>query len=445
MLSWSSQWIQHAALGWVVYEITGSGTLLGAVMGARAIPMILLTPVSGVAADRYDRKRLIYASQGLAAAVTLAFGAALALGMVSTWMLFAFTMLMGAANVTDRPARFSTAFELVPRELAVKAVALNTIGFSMARVLGPMLAGYLIAAFGGAGTFFLQGVLYAASGVMVLFVVFPVRTSHERTRSPWGDMADGLHFAVTNPRIRVLFLVGALPFFLLIPVFGTLYPIYAKDEFAAGPAGLGLLLTAVGVGGTLGGFIANALGRAERQGLLQAVWVMVMGACIIGVAFSPSLAIAVAFSVVGGAAEMAHASSNMAMLQMSAPEAMRGRISSLLMLNPALISLGALIAGPLSDALGVRQASIVLAATAMAAILILYVSSPVLRSLRHKGKNRNSPPAARSSTTWSPRAASSPSTKCSTPTATSARAATSARSASSCRARWRPRWSPPPT
>ena len=161
----------------MVYEITGSGTLLGAVMGARAIPMILLTPVSGVAADRYDRKRLIYASQGLAAAVTLAFGAALALGIVSTWMLFAFTMTMGAANVTDRPARFSTAFELVPRELAVKAVALNTIGFSMARVLGPMLAGYLIAAFGGAGTFFLQGLLYAASGVMVLFVVFPVRTS----------------------------------------------------------------------------------------------------------------------------------------------------------------------------------------------------------------------------------------------------------------------------
>ena len=92
-------------------------------------------------------------------------------------------------------------------------------------------------------------------------------------------MAEGLRFAVSNPRIRVLLAVGALPFFLLIPVFGTLYPIYAKDEFAAGPAGLGLLLTAVGVGGTLGGFIANALGRAERQGLIQAVWVVVMARC----------------------------------------------------------------------------------------------------------------------------------------------------------------------
>jgi MFS family permease len=384
MLSWSSQWIQHAALGWVVYEITGSGALLGAVMGARAIPMLLLTPVSGMAADRYDRRRLMQASQALAAAVSLAFGAALAMGVVSTWMLFAFTMLMGASNVMDRPARFTTAFELVPREIAVKAVALNTIGFSMARVVGPALAGYIIAAAGGAGSFFVQGVLYAASGFMVLLVALPARTVAPSPHSPAKDMLDGLRFAVTNPRTRVLLMVGLLPFFLLIPVFGTLYPILAKDEFAAGPTGLGLLLTAVGVGGTLGGFIANALARAERQGLIQTVWVIVMGAAIIGVALSSSFAAAIAFSVVGGAAEMAHASSNMAMLQISAPEAMRGRISALLMLNPAFISLGALVAGPLSDALGVRHASITLATAAMAAVTALYISSPVLRSLRHK-------------------------------------------------------------
>ena len=368
----------------MVYEITGSGALLGAVMGARAIPMILLTPVSGMAADRYDRRRLMQASQGLAAAVSLAFGAALALGIVDTWMLFAFTMLMGASNVMDRPARFTTAFELVPRELAVKAVALNTIGFSMARVVGPAVAGYLIVALGAAGSFFLQGVLYAASGLMVLLVAFPPRAAHPHQRSAFGDMLEGVRFAITNPRTRVLLAVGLLPFFLLIPVFGTLYPIYAKDEFAAGPAGLGLLLTAVGVGGTLGGFIANALGRAERQGLIQTVWVVVMGGAIIGVALSPTFWLAVVFSVLGGAAEMAHASSNMAMLQMSAPEAMRGRISALLMLNPAFISIGALLAGPLSDLAGVRNASMILAGAAIAGVLLLYAVSSTLRELRHK-------------------------------------------------------------
>ena len=367
----------------MVYEITGSGALLGAVLGARAIPMILLTPVSGMAADRYDRARLMQASQALAAAVSLAFGAALALDMVSTWMLFAFTVLMGASNVMDRPARFTTAFELVPREVAVKAVALNTIGFSIARVVGPALAGYLIAVFGGAGSFFLQGVLYAASGFMVLAVAFPPRV-HKAEKSAFGEMAEGLRFALSDPRTRVLLAVGALPFMLLVPVFGTLFPIYAKDEFAAGPAGLGLLLTAVGIGGTLGGFIANALGHLERQGFIQAMWVVVMSAAIAGVALSPNLALAFAFSVIGGAAEMAHASSNMAMLQIGAPEAMRGRISALLMLNPAFISIGALIAGPLADAVGVRNASAILAGAATAAIIVLYLASPVLRELRHK-------------------------------------------------------------
>jgi MFS family permease len=337
-----------------------------------------------MAADRYDRRRLMQAAQALSAAVSLAFGAALAMDIVSVWMLFVFTMVMGACNVIDRPARFTTAFELVPREIVVKAVALNTIGFSAARVVGPMIAGYLIAAVGGAGSFFLQGVLYAASGAMVLLVALPPRTVHEERASPFREMAEGLRFAVTNPRTRILLAIGALPFFLLIPVFGTLYPIYAKDVFAVGPTGLGLMLTAVGVGGTLGGFIANALGRFERQGLIQSLWVVVMALSILGVALSPTIALAIVFSVIGGAAEMAHASSNMAMLQISAPEEMRGRISSLLMLNPAFISLGAFIAGPLSDALGVRNASIVLATAALAAAAALYLSSPVLRTLRHK-------------------------------------------------------------
>ena len=236
------------------------------------------------------------------------------------------------------------------------------------------MAGYIIAAVGGAGSFFLQGALYAASGAMVLMVAFPARA--ERSSSA-RLRRDGRRPALrgvqpAHPRAARDRLAAVFP---AIPVFGTLYPIYAKDEFAAGPTGLGLLLTAVGVGGTLGGFIANALGRAERQGLLQAVWVVVMAASIIGVALSPTLAVAIAFSVVGGAAEMAHASSNMAMLQIAAPEEMRGRISALLMLNPAFISIGALVAGPLSDAVGVRNASTILAATAIAAVLVLYASS----------------------------------------------------------------------
>jgi MFS family permease len=382
LLSWSGQWIQQAALGWVVYEITGSGALLGAVLGARAIPMLLLTPFSGVAADRWDRRRLMQGSQLLASAVSLAFGAALAAQVVGTWMLFVFTILMGASNTLDRPARMSTVFDLVPREVAIRAVALNTIGFSMMRILGPAIAGYLIAAFGAAGSFFVQGVLYGAAALMVLLVVFPERKKRVSSASATAEMMEGVRFAARDRRTRLLLALGALPFLLLVPVWSTLMPIYAKDVFAAGPQGLGLLLTAVGVGGTLGGFAANALARVERQALVQAAWVVVMSAAIVGVAASPSITWALGFTAVGGAAEMAHWASNAAVLQMSAPEAMRGRITSLLMLNPGLISIGALIAGPLADLLGVRGASLALAGTATTAVLLLYFLSPVLREMK---------------------------------------------------------------
>jgi MFS family permease len=369
-------------MGWVVYEVTGSGALLGAVLGARAIPLLLLAPLSGVAADRFNRKRLLQSSQFLAAAVSLSVGAALALHVVSTWMLFAFTMLMGASNVIDRPARFTAAFELVPREIAVQAVALNTIGFSLMRVIGPALAGYLIAWFGAAGSFFIQALLYTASGLVVLTVAIPPPRARSAGRSALADMMEGLRFSAGDPTLRMLLTLGALPYFLLVPVWGTLFPIYAKDVFAAGPQGLGLLLTAVGLGGTLGGFIANALARKERQGLIQAAWIVVMALAIMAVAASPTLALAAVFSFVGGAAEMAHTASNMAMLQMSAPEAMRGRVASLMMLYPAMISIGAFLAGPLADLFGVRGASVAVALTAIAAIVVLYFTSPQLREIR---------------------------------------------------------------
>jgi MFS family permease len=367
----------------VVYEVTGSGALLGAVLGVRALPLVLLAPLSGVAADRFNRKRLLQTSQALAALVSFAVGAALALGLISTWMLFAFTVLMGASNVIDRPARFTTAFELVPREAAVKAVALNTIGFSLMRIVGPAIAGYLIAVVGAAGCFLIQGALYAASALVVLAVIFPPARP-KSGRSALADMQEMLRYAASDRATRVLILLGALPYLLLIPVWNTLFPIYAKDEFAAGPQGLGLLLTAVGAGGTLGGIIANSLARIERQALMQAGWVILMASAIVAIAASPTLAAAAACAFIAGIAEMAHTASNMATVQMAAPEAMRGRVASLTMLYPAMISTGSFIAGPLADVLGARGASVVLASTAIAAVAGLYFATPLVREMRLK-------------------------------------------------------------
>jgi MFS family permease len=195
-------------------------------------------------------------------------------------------------------------------------------------------------------------------------------------------MLEGIAYAARDPATRALVALGALPFFLMVPIWGTLYPIYAKDIFDAGPQGLGILLTAIGAGGTLGGLIANALGRAERQGLIQGAAVLALCAALVGVAASGSFALAVAFSVIAGAGEMVLAASNMAMLQMVAPEHMRGRIASMMQIYPALISLGAVLAGPLAELAGVRAATAGVAIAAAAVTLALFAASPQLRALR---------------------------------------------------------------
>jgi len=300
------------------------------------------------------------------------------------WMLFLFTILMGASNVIDRPARFTSAFELVPREIAAKAMALNTIGFSLMRVLGPALAGYLIAAVSAAGTFFILAALYGASALVALAVAIPPPRQTAARASALADMAEGFRYSLHNPVMRMLLALGALPYLLLVPVWVTLFPIFAKDVFAAGPQGLGVLLTSVGLGGTLGGLIANALARAERQGLLQAGWIAVMAPAIVGAAASPTLAVSTACAFLGGVAEMALTASNMAVLQLSAPEAMRGRIASLMLLYPAMISTGSFLAGPLADLLGPRGAAAALASAALAALALLYFSSPVIKEIRQR-------------------------------------------------------------
>ena len=195
LFSYLCQWIQQATLSWVVYDITGSGVLLGVVLSARAVPMLLLSPMAGVAADRIDRNTLLLVSQVLSALVSALFGALLALGTAHTWHLFAFVLVSGATGVLDRPARMTGIFELVPRELAMNAAAINSIGMSLTRIVGPAFAGFFLVWFDAAGSFLFQGALYLVSGLLVFRVAFPQRAEPAHQTSAWKDLVEGLRFA----------------------------------------------------------------------------------------------------------------------------------------------------------------------------------------------------------------------------------------------------------
>lgn len=375
-------WIQAATLSWIAYDITGSATMVGAILAVRVIPLLSLAPISGVAADRYDRRKILQSAQWLSAGSVFVFGLLLAFDLVQTWMLFAFTIILGVGNVIDRPSRHSTVFDVVPREVVPKAVAYNVMGNSSMRVAGPAIAGLLIAAIGAAGNFFIQGALYLASGLLAYLVVFPPKKQKETKVSAWGEMKEGLRYVARDRTTRMLMSITAIQYFLLVPVFNTLFPVYAKDIFKVGPEGLGLMFTFVGVGGVMGAAAASMLMRFDRIGLIQTGAMLIYCAALVGLAFSPNFYVALAMCSLAGAAEMVNSVNNQTMLQMSAPPEMRGRVVSLIQLNPALIASGSLIAGALGDLIGAPGACMTVSAMSAAIILAMLFASPFLRSLR---------------------------------------------------------------
>jgi MFS family permease len=375
-------WIQAATLSWLAYDITGSSTMVGAILAVRVIPLLSLAPLSGVAADRYDRRLLLQSAQWLSAGSVFAFGALLAFGLLQTWMLFAFTIILGAGNVIDRPSRHSTVFDVVPREIVPKAVAYNVMGNSFMRILGPAIAGFLIAGVGATGNFFIQGALYLASGLLVYLVIFPPKKPRETGVSAWGELMEGFRYVARDRTTRMLMSITAIQYFLLVPVFNTLFPVYAKDIFKVGPQGLGLMFTFVGVGGVIGAATAGALMRYDRIGLIQTGAMLVYCAALVGIAFGPGFYFALAMCALAGAAEMVNSVNNQTMLQMSAPPEMRGRVVSLIQLNPALIASGSLIAGTLGDVIGAPGACIAVSAVSACLILSMLFASPFLRSMR---------------------------------------------------------------
>jgi MFS family permease len=357
LISYTAQWVQQVALGFVVYDLTGSTLALGLVLGARAVPMLLLAPFSGVAADRYDRRHLLMGSQLVLVIATLAIGIGLALGRVGTLHLGLFVVLTGIAGVFERNARHSMVLDLVPREAVTSAVALNNLAFSGARMGAPGIAGFLIAAFGAAANFFLQ----AAAYLVVIATIATLRLApHPRAAqgiSAMDAMRQGLRFAWRDRPMRMLLVTGVVPYFLLYPVWGVLFPAFARDAFQVGPEGLGLMYAAVGIGGFLGGMAGAWIHRLERIGRVQLGALVGIAIGLAGAALAPTLPIALPFMVLAGMGEVLYTVANQTLVQLTAPTELRGRVTSLLAVFPAFISLGAIWLGFAGEALGPRGAT----------------------------------------------------------------------------------------
>ncbi len=381
-LSNAGQWIQQVTLSWLVYDLTSSGAMLGVINLVRSVATLGLAPAAGVAIDRFSRRTLMLVVNAWLFVISLVLGLTLLTGHAGLGYLFAFTFLGGMAQAIDLPLRQTIVFALVPRAFAPNAVALIQTGWALMRSLGPAIGGFLILWFGPGGNFLVQAGAYALIALTTVRIAFPPGATGAAKVASLRNLGDGLRFVASEPGTRAFVLMGwVLPLFI-IPNFSALPPIYAKDVFHGGPDVLGLLLSAIGVGGIGGGIVSASLGRLERRGLLQLGALGVLSLALIGFAFSSSLWVALPLLAVAGFFELIYLTTNQTLLQLSIPEELRGRVTGIVTLNAGLSPLGSFVAGIGADLVGPRVMTVALCSIAALIAIGTYFGSSTVREYR---------------------------------------------------------------
>lgn len=378
----AAQWIQQVTLGWLVYDLTNSGAALGSLNLVRSVATLGLAPAAGVAIDRFPRRALMLAVNGWLLVLTLTLGLALLADRAGIGALFAFAFLGGVAQAIDMPLRQTVVFALVPRALAPNAVALIQTGWALMRSLGPGIGGFLLLWFGPGGNFLAQAGAHALIALTIARLTFPPAGAGGPRQALRRNLGDGLRYIARAPVTRAFMLMGwVLPLFI-IPIYVALPPIYAKDVFGGGPETLGLLLSAVGVGGIGGGIVTASLGRQERRGLVQLAALLLTGLSLIGFAFSPNLWVALPLLALSGFFEMIFLTTNQTLLQLSIPDELRGRVTGVVSLTAGLSPLGAFVAGAGADLVGPRAMTLLLSGIAGVIAIGAFFGSPTIREYR---------------------------------------------------------------
>jgi MFS family permease len=382
ILSNAAQWIQQVTLSWLVYDLTGSGTMLGSINMVRAVAMLGMIPAAGVLIDRLNRRLLMMITNGWLFIITLGLGLILLLDRSHIPHLFVFAFLGGMAQTVDMALRQVMVFDLVPRSHTPNALALIQTGWSLMRSFGPGIGGFLILWFGPGGNFLVQAGAYALIVITIMQIQFPRRTSSAVQSSPLQNIREGMRYVVKAPVTRTFVLIGFILPLFIIPIFTILPPVYAVEVFGDDSGRvLGFLLSSVGVGGIVGGVITASLGRVERRGLIQLASLFLLSLTLIGFAFSTTLWVALPLLALAGFFEIIFLTTNQTLLQLSIPDDLRGRVTSVVNLNAALSPLGGLVAGVGSDLFGgPKLITIVLCSIAAVLAVGVFLGSPTVRN-----------------------------------------------------------------
>jgi MFS family permease len=377
----AGQWVQQVTLGWLLYDLTGNSMLLGALNGLRALPFLVTGPLAGVAADRMDRRRLLLRTQWILIITALLMGALVASPFLHVWHIFLFTLITGVAWTITEPVRMSMIPSVVPKENLANAVALNSGGFNLMKVIGPALGGALIAWFGPAENFYVQAIAYSGVLAMVYWMHIPPHHTESKRRSALVNLKEGFAYVWSTPAVLALMTLAYVPRIFAVP-YQTLMPVFQKDVLQTGPEGLGLLMAAPGVGAVIAVLTLASLGsRIQRQGLLLVGSIVVLGALLVIFSQITWFPLALFMLVLVGIFQMFFLASTATMLQMIVPDELRGRVLSLYMLDRGFMPLGALFAGTTAHFIGAPLTVAIMGAIVIVLTVIVAWLIPAIRTL----------------------------------------------------------------
>lgn len=352
LISLIGTWMQTVALSWLVYRMTGSTLLLGTVGFASQIPVFLIAPIGGIVADRNNRQRVVIATQtsamilaGVLAALTLS-------GRVHVWHIMVLSAGLGTVNAFDIPSRQAFLIDMVGREDLMNAIALNSSMFNGARIIGPAIAGILVASIGEGWCFFANAVSYIAVIIGLLLMRIERRADLSHQGSPWENIVEGFFFVRRNRPIAAILLLLGLVSFVGMP-YAVLMPVFADQILHGGARGLGILMGATGVGALLGAASLAARGGVKGLGRVIATCAAGFGVSLILFSLSRVFWLSTVLLMPVGFTLMVQMASSNTLIQSMTPDRLRGRVMAVYsMMFMGLAPFGAFVAGALATHIG---------------------------------------------------------------------------------------------
>jgi len=349
-------WMQQIAMSWLVYRLTGSALLLGIVSFSSQIPVFLLASIAGVYADRWNRHRMLVATQTLSMIQALILAFLTLYGAIQVWQIIALSVFIGVINAFDMPTRQSFIVQIVdkPDDLG-NAIALNSFMFNGARLIGPAVAGILIGLVGEGVCFLINGLSFVGIIIALLAIRVPKRKKAAHTSHLWHDLRDGYSYAFGFAPIRYILLQLGLMSFMGMS-YAVLMPIFAKDILHGGPHTLGFLMAASGIGALTGSVYLASRQTILGLGRLIAYASFIFSMGIIAFSFSNILIVSLSMMFFAGFGMIVQIASANTILQSIVEEDKRGRVMSIY--TTAIIGMapiGNLFAGALASWIGAPQ------------------------------------------------------------------------------------------